>query len=149
MGVRHLMSKLIAFLVLGLVASSALAGECSDVYMRGGEPSKFDPLAHKALDAHYDVVDVDPAKRAFESPKATAGTMPSTPTDNKGSPIHGYVLIAFVVTASGRAESPTIVESTDTQLSQLAIAATNSWRFKPGEVDAKAECVAAMQEFKF
>ena len=97
---------------LATVSSSlAPASECKNTYMRGGEPSRFDPLAHKALDARYHLVEIDPSSRAYESPKPVAGSMPDTPIDSAGSPIEGYVLIAYVVNQSGLAESPTVVEA--------------------------------------
>jgi hypothetical protein len=75
--------------------------------------------------------------------------MPTAPADANGAVLHGYVLLAYVVTRSGRAESPTIVEASDGQLAKVAIAATDTWRFNPGTVDGAAVCIAAMQEFKF
>jgi TonB family protein len=143
------MGKIVVLLALLFSVSSAAGAECSDVYLRGGKPSKFDPLAHKALDAHYQITDVDPAVRSYESPKVIAGSMPSAPTGSSGAVLHGYVLLAYVVTRSGRAESPTIVEASDAQLARAAIAATDTWRFNPGKVDGAEVCTVALQEFKF
>lgn len=143
------MRRLAILFSLVFVASSASGVECSSVYLRGGKPSEFDSMAHKALDGRYYIEDIDPATRSFESPKPTAGGMPSAPNGKGGEAIHGYVLIAYVVTVSGHAESATIVEATDSELSKIALTATGAWRFNPGEVDGAAACVVAMQEFKF
>ena len=143
------MKKILALSVLALATSSATASECATTYMRGGAPSKFDPLAHKALDARYHLVDVDPTLQSYESPKPVAGSMPSAPTDDAGSPVHGYVLIAYVVNVAGRAESPTVVEASDDALAKAALGATGTWHFSPGKVNGEVACTAALQEFKF
>ncbi|WP_077446464.1 energy transducer TonB [Rhodanobacter sp. C05] len=143
------MKILVALLLLALIPLSASAAQCTKAFMRGGEVTKFDPLAHKALDARYRITDVDPGKRPFVSPKPIAGEMPSAPNSSDGQPIHGYVLLAYVVTTSGYAESPTIVEASNARLSTLALAATETWRFQPGKVDGAEVCIVAMQEFEF
>jgi hypothetical protein len=143
------MKALAILLLLTLMPLSASASQCIHAFMRGGEVTKFDPLAHKALDARYRITDVDPAKRPFQSPKAISGEMPSAPNDGEGRPVHGYVLLAYVVTASGYAESPTIVQTSNPKLSKLALAATETWRFQPGKVDGAEVCIVAMQEFEF
>ena len=124
-----------------------VASECSDVYMADGPPSKYDPLAHRALDDRYRLVAVAPS--SYESPTPVAGGMPPAPFDHDGNPVHGHAWLAYVITAGGRAESPTIVESTGPELSKAAIDATGGWRFNPGKVSGKAACTVALQEFNF
>lgn len=141
--------KRIGFAMLALWAATASAGECSIAYLRGGEPSKFDPMAHQALDSRYQIIDIDPVEHHFVDPKAVSGSMPTTPMDENGQPVHGYVLLAYVITTTGHAESPTIVKTSNPKLSALALSATDTWRLDPGQADGKVVCVVAMQEFHF
>jgi hypothetical protein len=141
--------KQLALGLLALWVASASASDCPIVYLRGGELSKFDHIAHQVMDGRYHIVDIDPVAHAFVDPKALSGSMPSAPADTDGQPLHGYVLLAYVITSTGQVESPRLVKSTDTRLTALALAATETWRLAPGEADGKAVCVVAIQEFNF
>lgn len=127
------------------------SGKKPDVYnsVSKGQRSKLDVLAHRALEGHFNVIDVpDDSPRWTRNVHAISGSMPHTPiVDSK--PLHGYVLLAYVIALNGRAEAATIVQSTDPRLAKLAIAATEAYRFEPGTVDDAAVGTVALQEFKF
>jgi hypothetical protein len=114
-----------------------------------GQPSKLDLLAHQALDDRYHVIDIpEGSPRWNHNVRPIAGVTPPTPIVD-GKPLNGYVMLAYVINSNGRAESPTIVQSTNRQLAQIAIAATNSYRFEPASIDGKIVWTVALQEFKF
>lgn len=135
---------------LAFAAAGASASDCTATYMKVTDPSPYDAMAHKALDAQYKITEIDPKQRAWQSPKGKAGALPNAPLDTAtGQEIHGKVLMAYVVTADGRVEAPTIVESTHDALTKIALIAAEAWRFQPATLDGKPVCVVAMQEFKF
>ncbi len=127
------------------------SGQKRDVYnsVTKGQDSKFDALAHQTLDGRFHVIDLtDGSPRWGRHAHPLSGSMPPTPLIG-GKPLHGYVMIAYLVAPNGRAEAPTIVQSTDPQLAKIALAATETFRFEPAFVDGKIVETVAMQEFKF
>ena len=59
--------------------------------------------------------------------------------------LEGYVVVEFVVTASGNVRDIVVVESSDTVFEQAAIDAATKFRYKPRVVDGQAIEVAGVQ----
>jgi hypothetical protein len=114
-----------------------------------GGRTPLDQAAHDALDGKYDVIDFELAKHDYKPPHPVAGSMPGTPKDSAGAPVHGYVMLAYVITFDGRAASPTIVKCTAAALCVAAIDATRGWRFDVATLDGRKVSTIALQEFNF
>jgi len=123
--------------------------ECTVVYMRGGKAGRYDAKVHAALGSLYRIVDIDPAKRSYESPRPVEGRMPSAPLDHESHVVHGLVSLAYAVTARGVAGSPTVIHTDGPDLTHAAKKAVLGFRFDAGKVDGEPACVAAVQEFDF
>jgi hypothetical protein len=134
-----------------LVAGSALAADKPVTYnnLSPGGRTPLDQAAHNALDSQYNIIDFELAKHVYNAPRPVAGYMPHAPANPDGSLLHGYVMLAYVVTLDGRAASPTIVKCTAAKLCELAIAATRSWRFDVATLDGRKISTIALQEFEF
>jgi hypothetical protein len=141
-------------LSLLLAANAAAAQQKPEVYnhLSPGGRTKQDQIAHDALDSQYKIIDFELAEQSnhtYIPPHPIAGSMPHTPTGADGTPIHGYVMLAYVIALDGTVLSPTIVTCTTPQLCDLAIAATHSWRFDVATFDGTKMSTIALQEFKF
>lgn len=129
----------------------AIAGSKPVAYnnLSPGGRTALDQMAHDALDGQYNIIDFELAKHHYTSPRPVAGAMPHAPENADGKQLHGYVMLAYVVTTDGRAASPTIVKCTAPKLCDLAINATRDWRFEAATLDGKEVSTIALQEFNF
>lgn len=129
----------------------AIAGSRPVAYnnLSPGGRAALDQMAHDALDSQYNIIDFELAKHHYTSPHPVAGSMPHAPENADGTQLHGYVMLAYVVTTDGRAASPTIVKCTAPKLCDLAMEATRGWRFEAATLDGKAVSTIALQEFNF
>lgn len=57
--------------------------------------------------------------------------VPARPTDDKGNPITGRVLVSFTVSTEGQVKDAQVVESTATELEMPALTAIQYWQFIP------------------
>jgi hypothetical protein len=81
--------------------------------------------------------------------KPYGGGAPITPRDEKGEPIHGYVLFGSVLNADGQVGPTRILISTDDRLSSEILRATGEWRVEPATRDGKPIAVIFWQEWPF
>ena len=143
-----------AGIVLAAVLMStepAMAGGKPVAYngLSAGGRTALDKAAHDALDSRYNVIDFELDEHNYNSPRPIAGSMPHAPVSADRTPLHGYVMLAYVVTVDGRAVSPTVVKCTAPELCDLAIKATRGWRFEPATLDGRKVSTIALQEFNF
>jgi hypothetical protein len=141
-------------LFLLLAANAAAAQTKPEVYnhLSPGGRTKQDQIAHEALDSQYKIIDFELAEQSahtYIQPHPIAGSMPHAPTGADGTPIHGYVMLAYVIGLDGTVVSPTIVKCTAPQLCDLAIAASHTWRFDVATFDGTKMSTVELQEFKF
>jgi len=138
-------------LFLLMVMSVAFAQEKPVTYnnLSPGGRTALDQAAHDALNGQYDIIDFELATHAYTAPRLISGSMPLPPMNADGTPLHGYVMLAYVVTLGGDVASPTIVKCTASVLCELAIATTHGWRFDVAELDGKKVSTIALQEFRF
>ena len=85
----------------------------------------------------------------YAPPKPVAGVLPRTASSKSGDPLSGYVLVAYLITAEGRAAEPRILKTTDERLNGVAIQAMSDWRFVPATLKNVPIPTTAVQEFNF
>jgi hypothetical protein len=138
-------------LSLLLAAGTAYAQQKPVAYnnLSPGGRTKLDQIAHDALDSQYNIIDFELAKHSYTAPHPIAGSMPHAPAGPDGAPVHGYVMLAYVIRIDGVAASPTVVKCTVPALCELAIEATHSWRFDVATLDGTKVSTIALQEFQF
>lgn len=110
------------------------------------ETLELDAAAKKAYDCRYIFADVF---GGLERARPTAGGLPKAPVSPDGKPIAGKVVIAYIVTVDGLAKDPVVIESTDPQLTTVALAAMHDWRFQPASFNGRPVASLAAQEFPF
>jgi hypothetical protein len=148
------MKTLALGLSLLLAANAAVAQQKPEIYnhLSPGGRTEQDQIIHDALDSHYKIIDFELAEQSMHTyipPHPIAGSMPHTPNSADGTPIHGYVMLVYVISLDGTVASPAIVKCTAPQLCDLAIAATHDWRFDVATFDGTKMSTVALQEFKF
>jgi hypothetical protein len=126
-----------------------IASDCAVVYQRGGPPGPYDAKVHAALDDRYRIEDIDPDQHHYENPKPVSGAVPPPPSRHDGGIAHGFVSLAYVITAHGTTESPTVIHTDGPELTRAAREATLGFRFDPAKVEGKAACIVSVQEFNF
>jgi TonB family protein len=137
-----------AFLML-LLAASAFAQKKPIVF---NHSAAGDTPLDRALKSTYAntfaVTDIS-FPEGYTPPRPTTGNLPHTATNPQGEPLEGYVLVAYIVTAEGRAAHPVVLKSTDDALSRTALDAMKDWQFLPGTVKGTPVATTAAQEFVF
>lgn len=112
------------------------------------ELTELDRDVKKAYEEKFKVVDVRSSPE-YNPPKLTTGKTPRVARTPDGIRLGGYVLLAYVISAEGRATEPLIFQSTDDRLNEIAVDAIRDWRFTPGTLKGEPVAAAALQEFKF
>jgi TonB family protein len=138
--------------LLALFACAAISGaaEKPTVYNQvSGESTPMDAVVNGALASKFTIVDIRESTTGYAQPKATAGRLPRVVRTAAGESLGGYVLVAFVVTAEGRAGSPIVIKTTDERLNATATKAMEDWRFEPAKLKGAAIATTAAQEFNF
>jgi TonB family protein len=107
-----------------------------------------DAIVNAALGGKYTILPIEDSP-AYTDAKALAGTMPRFARADSGEVLKGYVLVAYVVTAEGRAADPVVLKSTDERLGAIALKAMGDWRFTPARLNGTPIATTAAQEFKF
>ena len=110
------------------------------------ETLELDAAAKKAYDCRYIFADVF---GGLERARPTAGGFPKGPVAPDGKPIAGKVVITYIITVDGVAKDPVVIESTDPQLTAVALAAMQEWRFQPASFNGRPVASLAAQEFPF
>ena len=110
------------------------------------ESMEIDAAAKKAYGCRYIFADVF---GGLERAKPIAGGLPDAPTGPDGKPKSGKVVIAYVITTAGVAADPVVVESSDPELTNLALSAMQAWRFQPAQFNGRVVASLASQEFPF
>ncbi|TZF80434.1 energy transducer TonB [Cognatilysobacter lacus] len=110
------------------------------------ESFAIDSAAKKAYGCRYIFADT---LGGLQSANPTAGGLPAAPAGPEGSPRVGKVVIAYIVTLEGVASDPVVIESTDPQLTEVALAAMKEWRFEPARFNGRPVASLAAQEFPF
>ncbi|TZF79810.1 hypothetical protein FW784_14165 [Lysobacter lacus] len=110
------------------------------------ESFAIDSAAKKAYGCRYIFADTF---GGLQRAKPTAGGLPPAPVGPDGSPKVGKVVVAYIVTLEGLASDPVVVESTDPELSEVALAAMKEWRFEPARFNGRPVASLAAQEFPF
>lgn len=85
----------------------------------------------------------------YKSPVLSAGRKAVVARDAAGTRIYGYVLIVYIITASGQPTDPQIIKSSSQELAASALESLKSWRFSPGLMHGKPIAVFAGEEFVF
>jgi TonB family protein len=86
---------------------------------------------------------------AFVGAKVLSGRIPHTAQTDSGETLKGEVLLAYVITAEGRASDPAILKSSDGRLDAIVIQAMEAWRFAPAKLNGAPIATIAAQEFNF
>jgi Gram-negative bacterial TonB protein C-terminal len=134
-----------------LLATSVVspAADKPTIYNQVSDGSaEMDTLVNAALAPKFTIVDI-PASTDYVPPKPLVGHVPRTARTQTGALLGGHVLIAYVVTAEGRAAEPVILKTADPQLSRIALAALADWRFAPATLKGTPISTTAAQEFIF
>ncbi|MEO8351960.1 MAG: TonB family protein [Chthoniobacteraceae bacterium] len=112
------------------------------------ESSAMDRLVSAALVPKFTIVDIRDSAD-YVPPKPTAGRLPRIARTLTGEPLGGNVLVAYVVTADGRATEAVVLKSDDERLNAIATKAMESWRFATATLKGVAIPTTAAQEFTF
>ena len=149
--VKHGLDMKLPFALIALLLMSALAraGDKPVAYdhvTKAG--AAVDAIVNAALAGKYTILPVEDSP-AYADARALAGTMPRFAKTDSGEVLKGYVLVAYVVTAEGRAADPVVLKSTDERLSVVALKAMGDWRFTPAKLNGTPIATTAAQEFKF
>lgn len=127
----------------------ALAAEKPILYNKAdGGDTPLDRAIKKVYADNYTIEDASLAS-GYQSPKPTAGGLPRSAQDETGELLAGYVLVAYVVSADGRAIDPVILSSSNEALNQTCLDTMKEWRFQPGSFKGKPVPTTAAQEFVF
>ena len=135
-----------------LVIATASIGSASD------KPTIYNPTTEENADrsrqlaarysSKFTVVDIRD-DTDYVPPKPNAGGLPRTAVSKSGEPLSGYVLVAYIITAEGRAADPHVMKTTNERLNGVAINAMNEWRFVPATLKNVPIPTTAAQEFNF
>jgi hypothetical protein len=110
--------------------------------------ASIDQMVNSALEARYTILPVEDSP-AYVDVKVAAGGMPQSAKTASGEILKGYVLIAYVITADGRADNPVVLKTTEKRLNLIATNAMKDWRFAPARLNGVPIALAAAQEFYF
>lgn len=137
-------------LILGFLSAALARAEDKPVaydHITGKEDA-LDQQVNEALASRYKIVPLKDSP-SYSDPKVTAGSLPHSARTKSGESLHGYVLVAYVVTADGRAADVIILKTTDVRLNSFALAAMADWRFAPAKLNGRSIATTAAQEFNF
>ena len=107
---------------------------------------EIDAAAKQAYGCRYLFADVF---GGLEKAQPIAGGLPKSPSGPDGLSVSGKVSIAYIITVDGLAADPVVIESTDPRLTEVALKAMQSWRFKPASFNGRTVATLAAQEFPF
>jgi hypothetical protein len=110
------------------------------------ETMHIDRAAKKAYGCRYIFADVF---GGLERAQPIAGGLPKAPTGPDGRSVLGKVSIAYIITTSGLAADPVVLESTDPFLTEAALKSMQAWRFKPASFNGRTVATLAAQDFPF
>ena len=110
------------------------------------ESMEIDAAAKKAYGCRYIFADVF---GGLERAKPIAGGLPKAPTGPDGKAKTGKVVVDYIITTAGVAADPVVVESSDPQLTSVALTAMQEWRFQPAVFNGRVVASLAAQEFPF
>jgi hypothetical protein len=110
------------------------------------ESVDIDAAAKKAYGCRYVFADVF---GGLEKAQPIAGGLPEAPSGPDGLLLSGKVLIAYIISVDGLAADPVVIESTDPRLTDVALRAMQSWRFKPASFNGRVVATLAAQDFPF
>jgi len=114
---------------------------------KGGEDHL--QLLHRVYGVKYTVVDIDLDDKKYVRAVPVRGSLPSTPRDEEGHPITGYVFVLYVIDKEGLPKDPYVMKSTDSRLSETALRSMGGWKLKSGMYNGEGVSVMSGQEFKF
>lgn len=140
----------LAVLSMALAAGAFAQGPGKpDVYRHGSgeQPTGLDKMVLDAYSARFNIVHIEGG--GYEPPRPLSGRIAAEAISPSGEALTGYVLMAFLVTAEGRAAEPVVLKSTDRRLNPYAIRSVTLWRFKPATYRGRAITTMAAQEFNF
>jgi hypothetical protein len=142
--------KAIPILVLLLAcAASVHAEDKPTVYDHiTKEGASIDKEINAALISKYTIITIEDSP-TYINPKPTAGSLPHSAKTASGETLTGYVLVAYVVSAEGRAVDPVVLKTTDERLNSIATNAMADWHFEPAMLDGAPIATTAAQEFNF
>ncbi len=137
---------LLALLVFGSATAQPIR---PDVYRHsnGEPPSGMDKRILDAYRSYFNIIEIQ--GEGYVPPQPIAGAMAGEAVGPAGETVTGHVVVAFLVTADGRAAQPQIMESTDRRLNPYAVRSVTLWHFKPATYKGKAVTTIAAQEFNF
>ena len=110
------------------------------------DSAEIDAAAKRAYGCRYIFADV---MAGLDRATPIAGGLPQAPLGPDGSQKHGKVVVAYIITATGMAGDPVVLESSDPQLTAAALSAMEQWRFKPALFNGQVVASLAAQEFTF
>ena len=108
--------------------------------------SPYDDVFKSAYQSRYRFIDVT-AGPSFKRAQIIFSTWPKTPTNTRGEPVHGYILVAYIISTGGRATKPRVIKTTDPLLAGPTLRAMQEWQFQPAVLDGSPVATLAGQEF--
>ena len=133
-------------LIFGTLLCASVAAEKPILYNYVREElTDLDRDVKKAYEPKYNVVEIRSSPE-YQPPKRTVGKALRVARTTDGKQLDGNVLMAYVVTADGRAADPIVFKTSDERLIDIAIGAIDDWRFTPGTLNGEA-VAAASQPF--
>lgn len=133
------------------LAAAKSAGATTPVYLRTDDRvARVDAMLARAYSSTHRITVLSTQAPGYEGHgKPLAGAAPVGPKDDKGEPIHGYVLIGGVLNPDTTMSPTRVLISTDERLSNAVLEAMRAWRVEPPKFEGKPVAELFWQEFPF
>ena len=83
------------------------------------------------------------------TPERIVASMPAYPQALRAQPVRGYASISFVIDAEGEVRVPVVIEASEPEFGDAALAAVKRWRFAPPVQDEHPVNVTVTRSFTF
>jgi TonB family protein len=109
----------------------------------------------EATEGFFPHDDAWPAIRTVEwedlqsTPERIVASMPAYPQALRAQPVRGYASVSFVIDAEGEVRVPVIIEASEPEFGNAALAAVKRWRFAPPVQDDHPVNVTVTRSFRF
>ena len=117
-------------------------------YLEGDGGVELDRAIKDAYGPNYTIINTTRSD-GYVEPAPVSGEMPSSPKNEIGQRMAGYVLVSYLVTAEGLVADPRVLKTTNDALSRVCLEAMLGWRFTPGKLKGAPVATTAAQEFTF
>lgn len=132
-------------------ATSAAKPALPAAHLRVSErTARMDGMLARAFEGEF-AIQALPESPAGYKPlgKLLEGHPPTPPKDERGEPIHGYVLLGSVFGADGRAQANRVLLTTGPSATAVVLDAAQSWRVEPAMRGGKPVAEMVWQEIAF